>query len=294
MINLTENTKKYHSKLLLFGEYTVTMGSGALAIPYHMYCGQWSYDPTNTASHKGLMQLYTYLISRDDLPFGVDFGRYKQNLDNELTFTSNIPTGYGLGSSGAVVAAFYDTYCDKHTDPHIIKSHLAIIESAFHGASSGIDPLVSLLDSSIKIGSQGDIVLINEGLPLDQIFIIDTGIERRTEPLIDQFKALLRTNNSFMKAMDQLAILNQEAIRHIQSHDQSSLWIVMTKISQIQYDHMSFLIPPSFNEIWYEGLSSDFFKLKLCGAGGGGMLMGMAKDKEKILNHLPKNTITFI
>ncbi|MBK7638039.1 MAG: hypothetical protein IPJ13_29990 [Saprospiraceae bacterium] len=40
---LPEITKKYYSKVLLLGEYTVTEGYSALAVPYMGYRGQWMY-----------------------------------------------------------------------------------------------------------------------------------------------------------------------------------------------------------------------------------------------------------
>jgi mevalonate kinase len=35
-----------------------------------------------------------------------------------------------------------------------------------------------------------------------------------------------------------------------------------------------------FKQIWLAGLSSDVYKLKLCGAGGGGFILGFAQNIE--------------
>ena len=41
------------------------------------------------------------------------------------------------------------------------------------------------------------------------------------------------------------------------------------------------MIPPDFKKIWRYGLDSNDYKLKLCGAGGGGFILGITKDFEK-------------
>ena len=41
---------------------------------------------------------------------GFDWRKINEDFDQNLYFDSNIPQGYGLGSSGALVAAFYDRY----------------------------------------------------------------------------------------------------------------------------------------------------------------------------------------
>ena len=45
-------------------------------------------------------------------------GFLKRVQNNGLFFKSNIPQGYGLGSSGAMVAAFYDRYAKKKISPN--------------------------------------------------------------------------------------------------------------------------------------------------------------------------------
>ena len=39
-----------------------------------------------------------------------DFDKLDSDLQNGMYFDSSIPQGYGVGSSGALVAAFYDRY----------------------------------------------------------------------------------------------------------------------------------------------------------------------------------------
>ena len=80
-----------------------------------------------------------------------------------MYFDSSIPQGYGVGSSGALVASIYDQYAaDKITvlenltrDKLLkLKQIFALMESFFHGKSSGLDPLNSYLSLPILINSK--------------------------------------------------------------------------------------------------------------------------------------------
>ncbi|MBK9733664.1 MAG: hypothetical protein IPO92_01335 [Saprospiraceae bacterium] len=103
---MTNISKRYYAKLLLFGEYTVTLGSGALSIPYTKYSGSWSYSKKTIPSRDGLLKLYNYLASQHHLSNEIQLEEFKNNIQKGLYFDSDIPLGYGLGSSGALVAAF--------------------------------------------------------------------------------------------------------------------------------------------------------------------------------------------
>jgi mevalonate kinase len=43
---------------------------------------------------------------------------------------------------------------------------------------------------------------------------------------------------------------------------------------------MKKMIPDEILELWNKGIQSDLFSLKLCGAGGGGFMLGFCNDKE--------------
>ena len=48
-------------------------------------------------------------------------------------------------------------------------------------------------------------------------------------------------------------------------------------ISQLQLDLLPEFIPAKFKEVWQQGLKHNEYHLKLCGAGGGGFIIGIAK-----------------
>jgi mevalonate kinase len=42
------------------------------------------------------------------------------------------------------------------------------------------------------------------------------------------------------------------------------------------------MIIPEFKSIWKQGIDSDAYYLKLCGAGGGGYLLGFSRNKSQL------------
>ena len=110
------NSSIFSSKILLFGEYSIVLNSIGFAIPYPLYEGRLNLKAANEDkdSQKKILEYIEYLkIKEKNLP-GFDWLKINKDVTNSLFFKSNIPQGYGLGSSGALVAAFYDRYAKKN------------------------------------------------------------------------------------------------------------------------------------------------------------------------------------
>jgi mevalonate kinase len=160
----------FYSKILLFGEYGIIKDSRGLSIPYNFYNGALKIEESQAIAHQesnqNLERFSNYLEnSQTDLAKLVSFDieKLKKDIKDGLYFDSSIPQGYGVGSSGALVAAIYDKYAsDKITvlenltrDKLLkLKSIFSMMESFFHGKSSGLDPLNSYLSLPILINSK--------------------------------------------------------------------------------------------------------------------------------------------
>ena len=114
--------RRYPSKLILFGEYVLLLGARALATPVPIYYGQWEQDD-GPETVKLREQLIAFVQSPEVQSLaGLERDRLQQDLNNYLYFNSNIPVGYGLGSSGALTAGLYDRYvAEKSTGPERTK-----------------------------------------------------------------------------------------------------------------------------------------------------------------------------
>ena len=110
----------FYSKILLFGEYGIIKDSKGLSIPYNFYNGALKLDenPNEDAikSNESLKRFVDYLKNLDKELVSFDISMLQADVNSGMYFDSSIPQGYGVGSSGALVAAIYDKYAsDKIT-----------------------------------------------------------------------------------------------------------------------------------------------------------------------------------
>lgn len=256
----------YPGKILLLGEYTVLLGSSALAIPSSTYKGVWN---ENQPVNKILIPFIQFL-RENKFPFLIE----NFSISDIPYFECNIPIGYGLGSSGSITAAVYDRLCKAK--PHsidILKDQLSQMEAFFHGKSSGIDPLVSFLKKPILI-QKNRLSCIDQTIPTSSIQLIDSGQARSTKPWVQLFKEKIKSK-SFSSAIENDWIPTvQKTINQLLKNDPEYVrsW---KYLSEFQLKHMHEMIPEHIREIWTEGLARDSQYLKLCGAGGGGMFLSL-------------------
>lgn len=107
----------FYSKILLFGEYGIIKDSKGLSIPYSFYNGALKVDenPSEEAkqSNQSLKEFVEYLKEIDSELVVFDIVSLQEAVNNGMYFDSSIPQGYGVGSSGALVAAIYDKYAQN-------------------------------------------------------------------------------------------------------------------------------------------------------------------------------------
>ncbi len=285
----------FPSKLLLFGEHTVLQGSQALAMPLPIFGGQWAYT-TDKALQYNLPEFNAYLANLvKNNAIVLDTQAISEALDAGLIFQSNIPNGYGVGSSGALVAALYDTFCTKKTtDLKELKTILGKMESFFHGSSSGFDPLICYIKKAILIQNGGDMRTVDIPKNDISVFLIDTKMTRDAGKCIKIFADKCQDVHYKHMVINDLVPNINDAIAAMLQNRKEILFEAVHHISLFQYRFFEEAIPTPFKEIWLEGLGSDTFKLKICGAGGGGFILGFAKDKQATQAILKKLDIDII
>lgn len=306
-------SQAFYSKILLFGEYSIMRNSMALAIPYELFSGVLSFgEPQSSVIRssesnselKNILMYLKHLHHSDKLPVDFDITSFEFDVGQGLFFQSTIPPGYGVGSSGALSAALYDRYvCSREEFKDLqdkdkiftLKNNLAILESHFHGASSGVDPLLSFLSNPILIRSKNEILEVD--LPRSKskgkgaIFILNTNRARRTEALVNLFMEKLK-NSEFAQFCDQdLRQITNACITSFLEGNHIELLTDFKKLSAWQYENLMPMIPKLIQETWKYGLESNEFYLKLCGAGGGGFLLGMTHDFNKYKDHFTSTEV---
>jgi mevalonate kinase len=279
-------TKSYPGKILLFGEHTILKGTQGLAIPTRQFSGAWKFK-SNAQKDTRLLDWYEFLLkAQEDQNWiaDLDLSAFKEKIEHGLCFESSIPVGYGLGSSGALTAALFDVLGrNKPQDWQRLKQLLGQLESYFHGKSSGIDPLICYLNEPVLLSptSLRVITLPNPDTSV-QLFLLDSQIPRKTGHLVNWFLAQCEDKNYFDRLEAEFIPLVHEAILCLLQGNWIDLFENMHHIGWFQYKYFEPMIPNPIKPFWLDGLSNDWYKLKLCGAGGGGFFLGITNDLPRL------------
>ncbi len=295
----------FYAKILLFGEYSILCDSMGLTIPYTHFRGELSFirDDKYTdydfavSSNRLLREYAAYIRKLKDegtLLCNFDIDAFENDINHSLYFESTIPQGYGIGSSGALVAALYEKYVVGHisqfkriSKEEILKlKHVfSQMESYFHGTSSGMDPLNCYIKHPLLIHNKKDICMV--GIPRNKhddngaIFLINTGNPGKTGPLVNLFLDNCKIEDYMSRVRDEMIPLNDACIKSLIKGETKKFFSSLRELSGFLYENLSPMIPETFKKIWRYGLESQTFYLKLCGSGGGGFLLGFTDDFEK-------------
>ncbi|MFA9391896.1 MAG: mevalonate kinase [Prolixibacteraceae bacterium] len=289
-------TNLFPSKIILFGEYSLVAGGSGLAVPYTHYSGELSFEagPNSAISNQSIQQLFDYLRTRI-APNIINLLQLERDLENGLWFDSNIPNGYGLGSSGALIAALYHRYqLEKATDLSTLKSHLASMESFFHGSSSGVDPLVALLQKPVILKQNQVTELCDWSLEKlgFSLYLVDTGLKSKTISLVDWFKFSMLKERFNEATKHDYMLPNEAIITNIQQGLPIDFHHIM-EISRYQLEYLSPMVTDTFRKHFFAGLENTNFAFKLCGSGGGGFMLCFARDKKMAETYFKENQLRF-
>tara|TARA_Y100000385_G_C13073296_1_gene630117 strand:+ start:686 stop:1636 length:951 start_codon:yes stop_codon:yes gene_type:complete len=304
----------YYSKILLFGEYGIIKDSMGLSIPYSDYNGKFLFDSkSNPSSKKSNEQLLSFLFhlkelnKQGSLPCKLDLISFENDLNFNLYFDSSIPQGFGIGSSGAIVAAIYDKYClsdkilsDKDLQNEKIlelKTIFSTLESFYHGTSSGLDPLICYLNLPILIKSKNNLGTV--GIPSSNngkgaVFLLNTGEVGNTQPLVQHFLERCKEEGFREMLKNKFKKYNDASIEAFLKNEGKSLLKNVKLLSKVLYDNFQPMIPKLYRKLWKEGIESNSYYLKLCGSGGGGYILGFTEDFEKAQSKLSSYQIDVI
>jgi len=291
----------FYSKILLFGEYGIIKDSKGLSIPYNFYNGALKLDGNDSDeaknSNKNLERFISHL---DDLqteqPYLVSFDMeaLRKDVASGMYFDSSIPQGYGVGSSGALVAAIYDKYAQNKitvlenlTREKLLqlKNIFAQMEAFFHGKSSGLDPLNSYLSIPILINSKDNIEAT--GIPTQSfdgkgaVFLLDSGIVGETAPMVNIFMENLKDKGFRAMLKNQFVKYTDACVENFLGGDMKSLFSNTKKLSKVVLNNFKPMIPEQFHGIWQTGIDTNDYYLKLCGSGGGGYILGFTENIDK-------------
>jgi mevalonate kinase len=290
-----EQQRAFSGKVMLFGEYSIMEGSGAALVPLRKLQGKLilplKSDVITRQSNRKLIRFAQFLEEKTMHDI-MDIEQLINDLENGLYFYSGIPENYGLGSSGAICAALYEAYhtSDGQLSLSDLRKIFAGMESFFHGSSSGADPLCIYLDQPLIINESGNINMVSDRLfEHNRIgpFLVNTSKESLTAPLVHQFRRNMKDLdyvNGFTGYY--IPAVNRAIDEWVNGKLQET---TVFELSRAQDVYLNAMIPEAFKRLWQEGMNSRLFALKICGSGGGGMVLGftdrMAETREYFLTH---------
>ena len=302
----------FYSKILLFGEYGIIKDSKGLSIPYNFYNGALKYgqnqNDVSVESNNILKEYYQYLKTLDNDLVSFNLDQMASDIFRGMYFDSSIPRGYGVGSSGALVAAVYDRYSlekitvlENLTREKLLnlKDIFAAMESFFHGNSSGLDPLNSYLSLPILISSKNEIEAT--GIPSQNttaqqaaVFLLDSGMVGETAPMVQLFMQKMKEEGFRSMLKNQFIKHTDACVDDFLKGDVKSLFRNTKQLSKVVLNHFKPMIPKKFHQLWALGIESNAFYLKLCGSGGGGYMLGFTENIDRAKKALEGHKIEVV
>lgn len=287
----------FYAKILLFGEYGIIKDSKGLAIPFNAYRGALktsdNLDAKAKTSNENLFKFFNYISGLNSDKVSFDLDEFKKDLEEGMYFDSSIPQGYGVGSSGALVASIYDKYAynkitilENLTREKLLnlKSIFSLMESFFHGKSSGLDPLNSYLSLPILINSKDN--LEPAGIPSQKegkgaVFLLDSEQIGETEPMVNIFMNKMKNEGFRTMISEEFSKTTDACIEDFLNGNLKSLFGNVKSLSKVVLKNFKPMIPDAFHKVWEKGINSNEYYLKLCGSGGGGYILGFTEDYPK-------------
>jgi len=302
---MIKKNEVFYGKILLFGEYGVIFNSMALTIPYTHFKGELSfiskYKYTDfdgaEESNRSIRKYADHLLELQKIHGAgcyLNLDRFQKDLDRGLYFESSIPQGYGVGSSGALVAAIYDRYAEEkiRSDRRLsaksvfrLKDIFARMESYYHGKSSGLDPLNCYIQYPLLIKDSHEIETV--AIPRNKfdkngaIFLVNSGKPGKTAPLVKHFLENYEQKDFERMVNEEFIPTNNQCITSLLKGEGQKFFESLSQLSSLQYEYFQRMIPESIHQIWADGLSSGDYHMKLCGSGGGGFMLAFAQDYDK-------------
>jgi mevalonate kinase len=266
----------FPSKLLLFGEYGLMFDAMALSVPFPKFSGYLDLDTDDShqKSSAEICKFFEHLQTGESyqkLHFTFDLESLENDLSKGLYFNSNIPQQYGVGSSGALVAALFSGYAafsvpKDELSPELLKTDFSILESHFHGRSSGLDPLISFLKRPLLIDSKKTIQRVQFDLNQSglSIALIDTKTTGATGPLVQHFIDRFNFPEFEMAFERQFISSNNGCIESLLISNTAEFFLFLEQLIVFQLQHFSRMIPGDFHSVISDALEEKVF-IKLLG-----------------------------
>ena len=283
-------------KIVLMGEHAVVFGKPAIALSVDLRTDCLIQDSTE-------MLVNGLPITAESNPY-LDYIVNDVYLNNptfpehkplEFVLTSDIPAGSGLGSSAALCAASLGAISKMNNidwDREAIAKKSFEVEFNVQGRASPMDTSVCTYGGGIFLDSKHgpnfmwearrndkSWYIHNLNVPQMKMVIGYTGVKKPTGPMISKVAAYCKKTKFACELIDEIGDLTLEGAETVKKNDLEYLGRLMTK------NHKLLTIlgvsSPELQKLVDAALPYSY-GAKLTGAGGGGSMIALTDNPEKV------------
>ena len=98
--------------------------------------------------------------------------------------------------------------------------------------------------------------------------------------MVEHFKELRNDISYLDRFNNEYVPIVSRCISSLVEKDDEGFFMNLSCLSKLQHEMLSHTIPEGFEDLFLKDIKKDGFQVKLCGAGGGGFLLGFCKDIE--------------
>lgn len=276
------------AKTILFGEHAVVYDEPAIAVPIsntRTFATILNNNkPFRIISEKThLNKAFDELIPGSGLQVLLcnirEYFELEELPKATLRIRSDIPIASGLGSgaalSVAIIRAFADYY-DCILPVETVNKIAYEVEKVYHGTPSGIDNTTIAYEQAIIFSRSSGFSPLNVDMQKLNLLVVDSGIRSRTIDVVSDVKANISQNEPFIR---EIGALVRSSVEFLKTGDAAEIGRIMNENQRLlrKID----VSRPELDEIIDLGLSHGALGGKLTGAGRGGNILMLARDKEQ-------------
>ena len=275
-------------KMILFGEHAVVFGKPAfaLAIDLRITATLCSSDEYLVNGRPMKKQYHAYISSALDQAW--------DGPPVEIVTRSRIPSGSGLGSSAAVTVASVASMLAERgrLEPESVARKSFEVELAVQGRASPTDTSTSCNGRGVLVSQEkmdGFLWRIEKGrsvwcvhnrdVPAFTFVVGHTGVRASTGPLVAKVKKLVDMDPGAAKAIDRISELVMDGVDAVEKGDKAKVGRLMLEnhelLNSIGVGH------PLLDRA-VEACAPLSYGAKLTGAGGGGSMIALTDDPERV------------
>lgn len=276
-----------HAKALLMGEHAVVYGFPAIVVPLAdlkvRADARLRHDDTwlTCSFYDGPLEDAPEEVSGLRILITETLETLSWHPSVEISIQSDIPPGYGLGSSAAVAAAvvraLYDFACRTLSREQLLEL-VGISETVYHEAPSGVDAMATTSDGPLWFLRGHPPELISLHAPLFLV-LAATSQPASTRQMVQNVRRIQQEVGLEAGPIHRIGALTGASRTALEHGDYRYVGALMTEVHR----ELTALntTTPEMDHLITAALSYGALGAKLTGSGGGGSIVALADDAEQ-------------